>query len=95
MGSGAAGVGREFSSGFGDGERRKMDVCEDFEGIVELDEVDRELLRAGSIKKKSMKGGHMWEKGLLPGDGVINRELKGSPWTESYKKRSWVHQNLM
>jgi len=44
MDSGGADEAREFSSGFGDGDRRKMDVCEDFEGIVELDEVDKELL---------------------------------------------------
>jgi hypothetical protein len=58
MDSGGADVGREFSSGFGDGERRKMDVCEDFEGIVELDEVDNEVLRAGfNFKKKVNEGG--------------------------------------
>jgi hypothetical protein len=44
--SGGAVVRREFSSGFEeDGERRKMDVWEDFEGIVELEEVDKELQR--------------------------------------------------
>lgn len=46
MDSGGTDVGREFSSGLEDGERRKMDVWEDFEGIFELEEVDKELLRA-------------------------------------------------
>jgi len=37
MDSGGVDVGREFSSDFEDGEKRKMDVWEDFGGIVELE----------------------------------------------------------
>jgi hypothetical protein len=59
--SGGTDVGREFSSDFEDGgERRKMDVWEDFEGIDELEEVEEELFRANKTiigKRKDICGG--------------------------------------
>jgi hypothetical protein len=60
MDSDGADVGREFSSGFEDGgERRKMDVWEDFEGIVELDDVDDELFRAEFTNETIIGGGRI------------------------------------
>lgn len=71
MDSGGAGVGREFSSGFEDGGGiRKMDVWEDFEGIVELDEMDVEVFRA-EFTNETIIGRERYE-GALPGDGIIN-----------------------